>query len=54
MTYIKIIAGEPVTKEQIEKSDLVGVLKSGDVLLDLSTMTFFDAEDNAWKPIEKV
>ncbi len=53
MKYIKVLAGElPIEKEEITKQDLIDVRNGNDCLIDLQNLTYFDGNDNIWKPIK--
>lgn len=39
-------------KQEITKEYFLGVVNSGDALINLEDMTYFDKDSNGWKPIE--
>jgi hypothetical protein len=55
MRYIKTIRDAAMGKDEITRQDLADV-KDGrvDCLIDTERQTYFDAESNAWKPIERI
>jgi hypothetical protein len=55
MKYFKIIGNLVMATDELTKDDLVRVKnRTYDLLINKIEETYYDAEDNEWKPIEKV
>ncbi len=39
-------------KNEISKEYFIHAVQRGDLIVDLEAMTYFDKDDNEWKPIE--
>lgn len=51
MKYIRTNASVIWGKNELTKEYLAGVKSVGDILIDIENKTFFDTENNQWKPI---
>lgn len=51
MKYIRTNTSFIWGKNDITKEYLIGVKQTGDILIDIENKTYFDTENNEWKPI---
>lgn len=51
MEYINTNANILWGKNELTKEYLIGVKQRGDMLIDIENKTYFDTENNKWKPI---
>lgn len=50
--YLRVTTNDMLWgKQEISKEYLIGVAQSGDALIDLDDMSYFDKDTNEWKDI---
>lgn len=51
--YLKVTTGDMMWgKQEMSKEYFVNAVRSGDAIINLEDMTYFNTEENGWLPID--
>lgn len=51
--YLRVTTGDMMWgKHEMSKEYFVSAVKSGDAIINLEDMTYFNTEENSWQPIQ--